>query len=390
MRQDGYLHDLIRKESFGSRIRNAQVIGSIEAFNSDESQRFQSTQSTQIKNEDEVDGMDIDSSVNDNIPAINIFPPQSIVLQLESGDSVFLLLRQSLDGTLQFVSNRHRVTKAMLDLQPGTHLAVDPSSRFMAIGCSESTFALYALKPRADLQAQYSQGSKLHYVGVERHFNPRGVILKMEFLYPSHEDDSNVILLVLAVRRGETRMIVYDWDADDLQPKIQPKTRRGYLLQAARRQPLLIIPLTVKSSFILVSATTISICCDILDCPRFVDLSAQNDKPTALFHGSGTPLWTAWARPVRRSDWSAISDDIYIAREDGRLIFIEIDSKEDTLVKAEVDIGELAHTCGPALASLDYHTHNTPYPSADLLITSGDSGPGGAYLVSLEIELHYP
>lgn len=378
MRPDGQLWDVIRKENFGARIRNARVVGSIEAFKRDHERPFQSTQ---IKDEDDLDGMDIDTNINGKVPTMNRLPPQAILLQLDSGDSVFLMLHQSGNGALEFVSNRHRVSKAMLQLQPGTHLAVDPSSRYMAIGCSEGVFAIYALKSRAELQEQYSQGSSLRHVEAERHIYPQGVILKIEFLHPSSDDEEHVILLVLLVRKGKTRMLLYEWDTNSDLTQIRAHSRRGHLLEEARQMPLLIIPLKIKSAFILVSATTMSICRDILlGSPRFIDINDRINPPTPLFYGSGIPLWTSWARPVRRPAYTASHDDIYIVREDGFLICIETDSGEEDLVKAELNIGPLSCNCGPALACLDYVKSNDT--SADLLVTSGDSCAGGAYLVS--------
>jgi hypothetical protein len=161
--------------------------------------------STQIKEED--DTMDLDESMH-NASHQQSLSPQFIVLQLDTGDSVFLMLRQSKSGELEFVSSRHRVTKSMLKLQPGIHLTVDPSSRYMAVGCSEHLFAIYALHPREELSKQYQGSSTLRHVQSESYFNVQGIILKMEFLYPTADDESHIILLVLVVSRGKTRMVL--------------------------------------------------------------------------------------------------------------------------------------------------------------------------------------
>ena len=375
---------MIRKDNFGARIRNARVVGSTDAFLRDQKRHLQSTQ---IKNEDDSDGMDVDTNTNGNPPKANLLPPQAILIQLDSGDSVFLTLRQSGNGTLEFVSSRHRVSKAMLKLQPGTHLAIDPSSKFMVIGCSEGVFAIYALKSRANLQKLYSQGTSLRYVEAERHIYLQGVILKIEFLHPSSDDEEHVILLVLMIRKGKTRMLLYEWDASGDLREVRAHSRRGHLLEEARQMPLLIIPLTIKSAFILVSATSMSICKGILHgSPRFIDMNDQIDPPTSLFHGSGIPLWTSWARPVRLPHHIASRDDIYIVREDGFVKFIETDCGEEGLVKTQMNIGPLSCNCGPALACLDYVKPNET--SADLLVSSGDSCYGAAHLVSSMLREH--
>jgi hypothetical protein len=118
--------------------------------------------------------------------------------------------------------------------------------------------------------------------------------------------------------------------------------------------------------------------------PTFIDFNTRIDEPTKLHHGSGRPLWTAWTRPPRLPGFAEFrDDDIYIAREDGLIKFLEIDSREDEFVKADNNIGEFGANCGTALACLDLQVqHNI---SGDLLVTGGDSCPGGTYLVSSPI-----
>ena len=73
-------------------------------------------------------------------------------------------------------------------------------------------------------------------------------------------------------------------------------------------------------------------------------------------------------------------DDLFIAREDGLVKFLEIDSEDDDVVTADNNIGELGANCGMALASLDYPNKNAK--SGDLFIVGGNSSSGGTYLVS--------
>ncbi len=145
--------------------------------------------------------------------------------------------------------------------------------------------------------------------------------------------------------------------------------------------PLLLIPLTIKSAFILVSEKCMTLCQDIIQgTPKCTDFNTRLDPPTFLHHGSGIPLWTAWARPIRLPYHTANRDDIYIAREDGLVKFLEIDSEE--FVSADMNIGHLGCNCGTALASLDYHQQNNSGNTGDLLVTGGDSSAGGTVLVS--------
>jgi hypothetical protein len=378
LRLDGHLWDVVQKENFGARIRNARVIGSTKAFSRDHSG---DPLSTQIKDEDEDVEMDGEGDRNAQRQRNTLLPPQGILLQLDSGDSVFLILRQTGSGRWEFVSSRHRVSKAMLTVQPGMHLTVDPSSRYVAIGCSEGLFAIYALNSREELKRQYSQGQSPRYVKSERYIYFHGIIHKMEFLYPSPDDDEHIILLVLLVWKGKTRMLLYEWETGADLRDVRAHSRRGHLLEKSRQMPLLVIPLTIKSSFILVSDGSMAVCKDILQgSPQFIDFNDRVDPPTPFHHGSGFPLWTAWTRPYRLPHHTAKRDDIYIVREDGLIKFLEIDSSEEDIVRADMDIGSFESNCGTALASLDYQAYNAN--TGDLLITGGDSCVGGTYLVS--------
>jgi hypothetical protein len=311
----------------------------------------------------------------------NLLPPQVILLQLDSGESVFLMLQRKGKRDWKFVATRQRVSKAMLMVQPGMHLVVDPSSRYVAIGCSEGLFAIYALNSRKTLNTQLSQGRSPRYIQSERYIYFHGIIHKMEFLYPSSDDDKHVILLVLLVWKGKTRMLLYEWESGGDLRNIRAHSRRGHLLEESRQMPLLVIPLTTNSSFILVCEDSMAVCKDILEgSPKFVDFNNRVEPPTAMHHGSGLPLWTAWTRPVRLPYHTVNQDDIYIVREDGFIKYLELHSSEEDIVRADMNIGSLKSNCGTALASLDYHPLGAS--TGDLLITGGESCVGGTYLVS--------
>jgi hypothetical protein len=319
---------------------------------------------------------------NSHQPSSVRLPPQFIVLALESGDSIFLVLRQSQNGEVQFATTRRRVSKAMLNAQPGMHLAVNPSSRYMAVGCSEGLFAIYALHSRDELNQQYIRGEGLSPVASERYIFIHGVIHKMEFLYPSADDEEHVILLLLIVRGGRIRMVLYEWETGGDLREVRTQSKRGHQLADSNRMPLLLIPLTIRSSFLLVSDIDTVLCKDILQGPPlFVPVDIGLDPPTPLHHGLGPPLWTSWTRPLRLPYHTASLDDIYIAREDGVVRFIEIDSEDD--IKAHFHIGNFECNNGTALASLEYQISNNSGKTGDLLITGGDSCAGGTYLVSL-------
>lgn len=321
----------------------------------------------------------------------HLLPPQCLLLQLDTGDSVFLNVRYSTaTEKYEFISSRHRVPKSMLKLQPGMHLTVDPSSRYMAVGCSEGIFTVYAMSSRTRLKTQYQNASSLQYVESEAQLYLNGVIVKMEFLYPAPKDENHIILLVIAIIRGRTRMLLYEWITGSDLKKMSPRSAKGYLLDTARRLPLLLIPLTIKSAFILVYEDFMTTCEGILHgTPVNKDFKVEPRAAEPSHHGSGSPLWTAWTRPSRREDYKATHDDMFIVREDGLIKLLEIDAEDDDPITTLNDIGAFGRNCGTAFASLDYPNKSNESAvgakSGDLLVTGGDSCSGGTYLVSIRM-----
>jgi len=275
--------------------------------------------------------------------------------------------------------------------QPGMHLVVDPSSRYMAIGCSEGLFAIYALHPREELKKQYAHSSNLRYVASERHIYLKGTILKMEFLYPAAGDDDHIILLVILVFKGKSRMLLYEWQTGQDLRDIRAHNQRGHLLDEDHRMPSLVIPLTLRSAFILVFETFMAIykglligSLEIYDFP-LRDFRYEKENRVLPHHGlHSEPLWTAWARPTRTPQHARHHDEIYMVREDGLLILLDT-YPEDNLLNGLHEIGCLRSHCGPALAVLDYNGYDCS--SGDYLIAGGESCIGGAYLVSCPVFL---
>ncbi len=392
---------MIRKESFGARIRNAAVIGSMDAYQMDPDVREKGA--TQFKDGDDDILMDASEAHKGRKPQSEILPPQFLLLQLQTGDSVFLMLHRSACGKLEMVSNQYRVSKVMLNLQPGMHLAVDPSSRYMAIGCSEGVFAIYALHSRDELKAKYCEGVRFPYIEGETYVYLTGTILKMEFLYPTTDDDGHVILLALVVIKGKTRMLIWEWKTGVDLKHIRARSLRGHGLRPDRQMPQLLIPLRVRSpSFIVVCEDSMSVCAGVMEgSPTFTDFSNNIDPPSECYHGSGNPLWASWTRPVRLPERLKDSDDIYIVREDGIIKILEVDPTDASVALNHI-IGELETNCGGAFACLscdvEGRTQNNRQPkessdgerlSGDLLVTAGDSCTGGTYLVSCSLFLDH-
>ena len=310
-------------------------------------------------------------------------PPEGIVLLMQTGQIIFLMLDQSM-ANLTFMSGRYRVSKPMLDFHPGTHLTIDPSSRYMAVGCYQQVFTVYAIQSRSALSQQCSSdphNRKMRFIGSERIIYVPGVILKMEFLYPSRDDEDHIILLVITSRKGRSRMLIYEWNAGDDLRKVKPHGERGHLLGDCHQTPLLLIPLKFEAAFILVFEQSMAVCRGILAGPPLIEeFNTQPTGRTPVYHGRGEPLWTAWSRPARINPGHLREkDDIYIAREDGLIKYLELD--EDDFVTGDVNVAQCTCSIGIAFTSLDWSNMHKQ-KTGDLLLCAGGAGVGGTFLVS--------
>jgi hypothetical protein len=362
---DGLLHDVARKTDFGSRIRNARVVG-IRYLDLG----IVPIHRRQDENEDVsmIDGTDLGA-----------LPPQYILLALESGDLVLFYARDVGSG-VEFVTFRQRMSKPLLRDLPGKHLAVDPSSRYIAIAGCENIFSIYALHPREMLNAQCLNGEPFCPILAVRDIRVRGVVHKIEFLYPAPDDPNHIILLVLAIKGGTTATFIYDWDAGHNLTDIRTYNISGHPLPRKYRMPILLIPLVIKSAFLLVFGESIIECHNLLaGTPEYrsVAVRKNQDASSTLRIDQIPPTWTAWVRPMRTRRYSKEHDDIYIAREDGFVAYIEINS--DGYVQSQSDAGTFKGNIGTAFASLEMDLNGR---DRDFLVAGGEGCDGGVYMVS--------
>jgi hypothetical protein len=386
--RDGRLRNIVRKTDFGSRSRNAKVIGAPpESATDDEKDDTQ----IDIKTEDDdaiLDSGDDDSISGDetmggmgpNRPtgkAANIrLPPQQLLVVLESGDCVFLFIHPESGDNPEFVSTHYQpLGKRMV--QPGFHTCVDPSSRYVAVACPENLFIVHELESSQKLNDAYARNRPLNPIKNSRPRAVQGVIHKMEFLYPHTEDDYHIILLLIVVSNGKSRMVTYEWEAGDNLATVLRDEKRGHPLPPQHQMPILIVPLTLHSAFFAISARHIGVCKDALNVPaEFDDFSMEVHETSRFHHGRGIPYWAAWTRPYRLPTYNTTRDSIYLAREDGVVMFLDINS--DNILGASVEIGKFECNIGTAFCSL-FDDFN------DILIMGGDSGPGTIWQVCCEI-----
>ncbi|KAI1090177.1 hypothetical protein F5B19DRAFT_335218 [Rostrohypoxylon terebratum] len=370
---DRQLKDVIRKKDFGSRIRNAVVMGSPQyprkanECNED---------GTHVKTEDsDTEMADMNAAISGSRSEISRLPPQLLVLMLEKGDLVFLFLRQGSDRHWAFVSSTHKVPGERL-VSPGWHMAIDPSSNFLVIGCAEKLFIVYQLESMYNLQYQYLQGSILQPIKDWEARHVIGVIHKIEFLHPTHGNESHVILMIIMVQPDVSRLAVYEWDCTDSNEwKMSLREEKpGHRLDDEYRMPLLVVPLKVRNAFLIITESITATCSDVLrGPPEFVKFELANCDNTQLHHGMGDPLWTAWTRPIRHPPYHYRKDVIYLAREDGLINFLECGDEFE--IETSVSMGSVDCNIDTAFASL-FHLFG------DILVTGGDSGPGAVWNVS--------
>ncbi|KAF5656065.1 putative FUN12-general translation factor eIF2 [Fusarium sp. NRRL 25303] len=402
LRDDGQVHEVIRKADFGTRIRNAIVLGGppkgdipdaaaastktegadvpmkdvAEASEANEANEAKETKEIKEAEEAKEASEGEEGKGAKEAKEKRALPPQLLVLMLETGDAVFLFIQELFDGTLRFETTTFESPRNLQFL--GYHLSIDPSSRYMSAGSAEGGFIVYELESLSHMKSQYEDGGSLKPVKSTRVRITQGVIHKMEFLYPRPEDDYHIILLLIIVRREVSkqahvsRMVVYDWELGDELTAVF-RSEKGTPLPKEHRMPLMIIPLKVNTAFLAVSEHSIGIVKNAFTGQTSFDtLETHSPQQTKLHHGAAEPLWTTWARPFRINIYLEKMDVIYLAREDGVIAHIEIDSRD--LVPTVMTLGTISTNITTAFT--------TAYDVfSDVLITGGDSGPGGIWKV---------
>jgi hypothetical protein len=364
--KDGQTRDIFRHEVTISRIRNATVIGVCPEDSGDDEgdDLYHQKDSTQ-------------SSASDNEDTKESLPPQILVLVLENGELLFLFLKEHSDGMCSLVLNRMSLSSAGLPAL-GFHLAVDPSSRYMVFACPEDLMIVQELHTWSSMNEKYMATGVLDPIKASQMRGIHGAIHSVEFLHPRPEDDYHVIL-VLAVFRKEHRegsslfkMITYDWEVGETLSMVFSRDLSGTRLHEFEEFPLFLIPLKFQAAFFVIYNTRVALVKQALSAPESEFATLQSPKPTKLHHGKNAPVWTAWTRPFRLKSYAEKTDIIFLAREDGVLIHIEVDAA--SLTHAITEIGNLNTNISKAFtAAYDIFS--------DMIIVGGESGPGGIWKV---------
>ncbi|KAH9908606.1 mono-functional DNA-alkylating methyl methanesulfonate N-term-domain-containing protein [Xylariomycetidae sp. FL2044] len=369
---DEQLEHVAVKKDFGSRIRNAVVMGRSDSEDIPAHLKTEGNDS---------EFMDVDSSKTEDAHANNSadFPPQLLILVLESGELVFLCLLQNSDGRWSFMSITRPIAPQRL-VYPGFRMAIDPSSNYLTLACSEGLFVVCQLESLENLRLQHAQQASLEPVIWTKARAVPGVIHVLEYLYPSPQNENHIVLLIIFLSGGVSRLSIHEWEHGDGPNHIQnledtfSRKVHGYRLDEQFASPLFIVPLRFDSAFLIVTEHVTTICRNFLSGPPQFDepLEIQERENTDIHIGTYPPLWTAWTRPIRHTKYHTDKDLIYLAREDGVLNFFELSCGE---IETRSDLGTLGCVVDSAFACLSGRF-------CDILIAGGDSGPGAVFNVS--------
>ncbi|KHJ35726.1 putative thermotolerance protein [Erysiphe necator] len=370
LHRDGFLYDVIRKDGFESRIRNAQVVGSL--------REYENESETSSDDEESLHGNFTNKSRLKTKPRL---PPHFLALHLYSGVILFIGILVDQQGNMKWITSRYKIAKCAHNLQSGIHFVVDPTAQYLALGCSEAILTICSLSNRRSLEKQYKLADQLHFVESEFQIFNNGAILKMDFLRHTIKI-RNICLIVIIVTKGQTRILPYNWESDVSLKRICSINRKGHRLDERRKLPLLLIPLFINDSFLLVYESFIDVYEGLSQGnPSAKEYEISFQPPLPYFHGQTMPLWVSWARPPRLPRHRIKKDDIYLVREDGFISYVEIDVEAEGMISSDIKIAELTSSCGMALACLNYEGDDLNKAGGDLIIIGGDSCDSGTYII---------
>ncbi|KAI1817496.1 hypothetical protein GGS20DRAFT_11650 [Poronia punctata] len=296
---------------------------------------------------------------------------QLLILLLDTGEIGFLFMSLTPADEWELVYSGCSQGNDKLS-SPGSQLAISPDGGYLALSSMCGLFSIYELETIEELRSRHRHGLELNPLR-SRFVRPaNGIIHKIDFLYPGSEHASHVILMLIVINSGVSRLVIYDWEKSESWARALYAEKRGHRLDDAAGLPLLVIPLTVGCQFLLVSEHLTATCTDVLSGPpTLLPFNLAYKEPSPSYYGTGAPMWTAWTRPMREASYFANADLIWLAREDGQVTCLEI--KGDHGVDSNIYLGPL-HNIDSTFAILSI-------PGGEVLISGGDHGPGAIWAI---------
>ena len=137
------------------------------------------------------------------------------------------------------------------------------------------------------------------------------------------------------------------------------------------------IPLSISTAFLLVFEDRLVTYTDILTghATSHVHMLDHLEDPEEPGSSRAKPVFTQWARALRRDDYLHIKDHIYLCREDGLVRFLDISSDVRHQIDSSHAAGRLKANVSTAFATLDLGQQFD-----DLLVAGGEMSDGGLWL----------
>ena len=355
--KDGQLHFVAQYDRFRSKIQSALVFGErgvpdggASSAPDEDEPAVMRPEETQRQEAEEAPGLHL--------------PPQILILLLQNGDVMFLGFTSC--SKLQWAASMYFMKHNFLG-DGRFHIAIDPSMQYLAIS-SRNGCVLCTMKPYSLVRTEFATSQAFDPITHVQAgaFRAPGGILRMEFLRPASKHKNFFVLLFVyrnSNRGGQTFLIAVDWMAGETDIfSRQPQT---FNVGKDLSFPLMLIPLKFDLTFLLVTQTEIHLVSELLSwAPKVLELNCgvpDTSKPA---------YWAQWARPFRMK--ANKQEHLYLVRDDGALAHINIGIEDPS--PSSVYLGTLGVNVDLAFATLDD-------PHKDILVVSGDCGPGGVWEV---------
>ncbi|WPG97379.1 Hypothetical protein R9X50_00015400 [Acrodontium crateriforme] len=299
------------------------------------------------------------------------YPPQLLVLTLDSQEMVFIYLMAAQDGIHRFVQQICPLPVFDRTLfQPGDFLAVDHQSRALAVAADEKEVIIFSAKAREHFQHEIKTGDQDWCpVNAQRPFQVDGHIQNVEFLFPPSDDPDLVILLIIVIDEGLSKVIWVDWHSSSgLQhARIHP----AQPLEQAQTVPNLLIPL-LNGAFLTINGKVFMRWDNILSGSATATLIDPIDSrdPNSMYPGNSPrdPVWVSWCRPARVTKSTRDNDHLYLIREDGLVYLMQIGHNHSIGMSSLA--GDFKCHAGAAFTSLGDES------SPDILAVAGEMSSG--------------
>ena len=197
----------------------------------------------------------------------------------------------------------------------------------------------------------------------------------MDFLRSPKSQPDQVILLLLVTNEGTPSMLLYCWDTREPLSRTAALPVSGQSLHHEDSFPLMLIPSSRHTSFIIVTETALVVYDEVLMHPvKRVRVSLPRNLPDDLRGATRPLLWVQWARAPRLQYHQEAEDNIYLVREDGQIRHYIAQHELRAKVDSHFSPGYLGINVDSALAIVGPFSEG-----GDILIAGGDGCDGGVF-----------